>query len=121
MALSLINRYLKEREGRKARILVLTASGAASAHYMNYMNGFFTAQRLGVPIDCCVLERDSGLLQQGSDITGMCHPINTCHIRDHPFKTSACLRGGGGSPLPMFADARGGGVLGLPTSAINPQ
>ena len=74
MALSLINRYLKEREGRKARILVLTASGAASAHYMNYMNGFFTAQRLGVPIDCCVLERDSGLLQQGSDITGMCHP-----------------------------------------------
>merc|ERR1712037_553520 len=34
------------------------------------MNGFFTAQRLGVPIDCCVLERDSGLLQQGSDITG---------------------------------------------------
>ena len=77
MALSLINRYLKEREGRKARILVLTASGAASAHYMNYMNGFFTAQRLGVPIDCCVLERDSGLLQQGSDITGMCNLINT--------------------------------------------
>ena len=37
-----------------------------------------------------------------------------------------CLRlpmlgGEGGSPLPMFADARGGGVLGLPTSAINPQ
>ena len=41
--------------------------------------------------------------------------------RDHPFKTSACLREEGGSPLPMFADARGGGVLGLPTSAINPQ
>ena len=29
--------------------------------------------------------------------------------RDHPFKTSACLRGGGRSPLPMFADARGQG------------
>jgi len=70
MALSFINRYLNERDGRKARILVLTASGAASAHYMNYMNAFFTAQRLGVPIDACVLERDSGLLQQGSDITG---------------------------------------------------
>ena len=39
-------------------------------------------------------------------------------IRDHPFKTSACLRGGGGSPVPMVADARGAGVLGLPTSAI---
>lgn len=70
MALAFINRYLSERDGRKARILVLTASGAASAHYMNYMNAFFTAQRLGVPIDACVLERDSGLLQQGSDITG---------------------------------------------------
>ena len=43
------------------------------------------------------------------------------HFWDHPFKTSACLRGGGGSPLPMFANARGVGVLGLPTSAINPQ
>lgn len=70
MALSYINRYLNEREGRKARILVLTAFGASSSHYMNYMNAFFTAQRLGVPIDTCVLERDSGLLQQGSDITG---------------------------------------------------
>ena len=34
------------------------------------MNAFFTAQRLGVPIDTCVLESDSGLLQQGADITG---------------------------------------------------
>jgi hypothetical protein len=37
---------------------------------------------------------------------------------DHPFKTSACLRGEGCPPLPTFADAREGGVLGLPTSAI---
>ena len=28
-------------------------------------------------------------------------------IWDHPFKTSACFRGGGMSPLPTFADARG--------------
>ena len=41
-----------------------------------------------------------------------------CALRDHPFKTSACLRGEGGPHVPMFADARGGGVLGLPTSAI---
>ena len=39
-------------------------------------------------------------------------------IRDHPFKTSPFFRGGGGSPLPMFADARGAGVLEMPTSAI---
>ena len=37
---------------------------------MNYMNAFLTAQRLGVPMDSCVLEKDSGLLQQGCDITG---------------------------------------------------
>ena len=70
MALSYINRYFRQREGRKGRILVLTASGSTSFHYMNYMNAFFTAQRLGVPIDTCVLECDSGLLQQGADITG---------------------------------------------------
>ena len=70
MALSYVNRYFRQREGRKARILVLTASGSTSFHYMNYMNAFFTAQRLGVPIDTCVLECDSGLLQQGADITG---------------------------------------------------
>ena len=33
-------------------------------------------------------------------------------IRDHPFKTSACHRGGGVSPLPTFADARGEGFQG---------
>ena len=37
---------------------------------------------------------------------------------DHPFKTSAFLRGEGYPHGPMFADDRGGGVLGLPTSAI---
>jgi hypothetical protein len=39
-------------------------------------------------------------------------------VRDHPFKTSACSRGGGVSPLLTFADARGVGVSGMPTSAI---
>uniref|UniRef100_A0A6G5AD34 General transcription factor IIH subunit 3 n=1 Tax=Rhipicephalus microplus TaxID=6941 RepID=A0A6G5AD34_RHIMP len=31
---------------------------------------FFTAQKKNVIIDACVLEKDSGLLQQGCDITG---------------------------------------------------
>ena len=39
--------------------------------------------------------------------------------RNHPFKTSALFRGGGVSPLPMFADSRGVGVSGMPTSAIS--
>ena len=37
------------------------------------------------------------------------------------FRRRHVLGGEGGSLLPMFADARGVGVLGLPTSAINPQ
>ena len=79
MALAYINRYLNHREGRKARILVLTASSSSSFHYMNYMNAFFTAQRLGVPIDACILECDSGLLQQGADITG--EPFIFCALK----------------------------------------
>ena len=39
--------------------------------------------------------------------------IGTIHLRRRHV-----LGGEGGSPLPMFADARGAGVLGLPTSAI---
>jgi hypothetical protein len=38
--------------------------------------------------------------------------------RDHPFKTSAFPRGEGCLPLPTFADSRGVGVAGMPTSAI---
>ena len=56
------------------------------------------------------------MLMSGQQNT-MCSK-NLCWHRDHPFKTSSCLRGGGGSPLPMFAHARGAGVLGLPTSSI---
>ena len=39
--------------------------------------------------------------------------FGTIHLRRRHV-----LGGEGGSPLPMFADARGIGVLGLPTSAI---
>ncbi|KFM79973.1 General transcription factor IIH subunit 3, partial [Stegodyphus mimosarum] len=53
-----------------ARILVVTASGDSASQYMNFMNVFFTSQKEGVLIDACVIEKDSGLLQQGCDITG---------------------------------------------------
>ena len=39
-------------------------------------------------------------------------------LRDHPFKTSAFFSGGGVSPLPTFADARGVGVSEMLTSAF---
>ena len=51
-------------------MLVLSSSGDSAAQYMNYMNVFFTAQKLNIPLDSCMLLQDSGLLQQGSDITG---------------------------------------------------
>lgn len=54
----------------KARVVVMTASGATASQYMNYMNAFFTAQKMGVPVDTCMVDRESGLLQQGADITG---------------------------------------------------
>ncbi|KAG8183598.1 hypothetical protein JTE90_025150 [Oedothorax gibbosus] len=53
-----------------ARILVVTASGDSASQYMNFMNVFFTSQKEGILIDACVIEKDSGLLQQGCDITG---------------------------------------------------
>ena len=71
MALSYINRRHKETDSHKnARIVVMTASGATASQYMNYMNSFFTAQKMGVPVDTCMMDRESGLLQQGADITG---------------------------------------------------
>jgi transcription initiation factor TFIIH subunit 3 len=42
----------------------MTASGTTASHYMSYMNVFFTAQKLNILIDACMLDRDSGLLQQ---------------------------------------------------------
>ena len=47
----------------------MTASGTTASHYMSYMNVFFTAQKLKILIDACMLDRDSGLLQQGADMT----------------------------------------------------
>ncbi|GIY75443.1 general transcription factor IIH subunit 3 [Caerostris darwini] len=73
MALCYVHRLRKQRVGDKkipARILVISASGDSASQYMNFMNVFFTSQKEGVIIDACVIEKDSGLLQQGCDITG---------------------------------------------------
>merc|ERR1712029_830201 len=72
-ALCYINKIQSSRlENDKvvARMLVLSSSGDSAAQYMNYMNVFFTAQKLNIPVDVCMIGQDSGLLQQGSDITG---------------------------------------------------
>lgn len=73
LAVCYINRIEKETTGQKkiaSRILVLSASGESASQYLNYMNVFFTCQKKNIIIDACVLEKDSGLLQQGCDITG---------------------------------------------------
>lgn len=73
MALSHINKELSclgPGQRLNPRLLVMTGTGDSAAQYMNYMNIFFTAQKMAIPIDSCMIMQDSGLLQQGSDITG---------------------------------------------------
>ncbi|GBM40454.1 General transcription factor IIH subunit 3 [Araneus ventricosus] len=73
MALCYIHRLRKQQIIEKkiqARILIVSASGDSASQYMNFMNVFFTSQKEGVLVDACVIEKDSGLLQQGCDITG---------------------------------------------------
>ncbi|XP_017307316.1 general transcription factor IIH subunit 3 isoform X2 [Ictalurus punctatus] len=65
-------RNLMSRTGRdlKSRILVIKAAEDCALQYMNFMNVIFAAQKQNVLIDACVLDSDSGLLQQACDITG---------------------------------------------------
>ncbi|CAM1320749.1 GTF2H3 (predicted) [Pycnogonum litorale] len=73
MSLCYINRIREEtmyQKNFKSRILVITGSSDSASQYMNLMNEFFTAQKLNVAINVCMLDKDSSLLQQGCDITG---------------------------------------------------
>lgn len=74
MALCYLNRIDKEHELREetlsSRILVIKGSEDNPEQYMNFMNAVFTAQKQNVVIDACILDNDSGLLQQACDITG---------------------------------------------------
>uniref|UniRef100_A0A671VPZ2 General transcription factor IIH subunit 3 n=1 Tax=Sparus aurata TaxID=8175 RepID=A0A671VPZ2_SPAAU len=54
----------------KSRILVVKAAEDCARQYMNFMNVIFAAQKQNILIDACVLDSDSGLLQQACDITG---------------------------------------------------
>jgi len=73
MALTYINRVITSlgpADKVTPRLLAISSTGDSAAQYINYMNTFFTAQKLNIPVDCCMLHQDSGLLQQGCDITG---------------------------------------------------
>ncbi|MEE6504151.1 hypothetical protein FKM82_005078 [Ascaphus truei] len=72
-ALCYINRIHKESKAGqevKSRILVIKAAEDSALQYMNFMNVIFAAQKQNILIDACVLDSDSGLLQQACDITG---------------------------------------------------
>ncbi|XP_032992304.1 general transcription factor IIH subunit 3 isoform X2 [Lacerta agilis] len=68
-----IHRMTKEGKASqeiKSRILVIKAAEDSALQYMNFMNVIFAAQKQNILIDACVLDSDSGLLQQACDITG---------------------------------------------------
>jgi len=95
----------------EARILALSGTGDSAAHYINYMNAFFTAQKLNIPVDTCMLGVDSGLLQQGSDITGGLYLKveqlgGLLQYLVWLFLPSPCVRGMLGAPPPVKVDYR---------------
>uniref|UniRef100_A0A3B4ZDX7 General transcription factor IIH subunit 3 n=1 Tax=Stegastes partitus TaxID=144197 RepID=A0A3B4ZDX7_9TELE len=49
---------------------VIKAAEDCARQYMNFMNVIFAAQKQNILIDACVLDSESGLLQQACDITG---------------------------------------------------
>lgn len=73
LALCYIHRVRRESkliEKYKSRIVVIQAGEDPASQYLPFMNSVFSAQKMNVEIDACMLEKDSGLLQQGCDITG---------------------------------------------------
>ncbi|XP_043267946.1 general transcription factor IIH subunit 3 [Venturia canescens] len=73
MALCYTARLEREKlpgEKLHCRILIVTGSNDSATQYMNYMNIFFTAQKMGVILDVCSLDQELTLLQQACDITG---------------------------------------------------
>ncbi|XP_077604094.1 general transcription factor IIH subunit 3 [Crocuta crocuta] len=65
-----MNKEVKDNQEMKSRILVIKAAEDSALQYMNFMNVIFAAQKQNILIDACVLDSDSGLLQQACDITG---------------------------------------------------
>jgi transcription initiation factor TFIIH subunit 3 len=73
-ALCFINRLEAEKPVGTTlypRILVIQASPDISAQYISVMNSIFSAQKMNVTVDACILgNEDSTFLQQAAHITG---------------------------------------------------
>lgn len=66
-ALCYINRLMHDAspgEKNSFRILIIQTTNDTSKQYMNFMNAVFTSEKINVPIDGCILNNDSSLLQQ---------------------------------------------------------
>jgi transcription initiation factor TFIIH subunit 3 len=66
-ALCYINRLIRDTstgEKNSFRILIIQTTNDTSKQYMNFMNAVFTSEKNNVPIDGCILNNDSSLLQQ---------------------------------------------------------
>jgi transcription initiation factor TFIIH subunit 3 len=71
-ALCYINRLIRDTlagEKNSFRILIIQTTNDTSKQYMNFMNAVFTSEKTNVPIDGCILNNDSSLLQQACDLT----------------------------------------------------
>ncbi|KAF0687160.1 Aste57867_21131 [Aphanomyces stellatus] len=71
LALCFINRSMKESRDARPRILVVDSSPDFAEQYISIMNCIFSAQKMQVPIDSCVVAAEpSAFLQQASYLTG---------------------------------------------------
>lgn len=74
-ALCYINRLIREMSAgdkNSFRILIIQTTNDTSKQYMNFMNAVFTSEKLNVPIDGCILNNDSSLLQQACKTWRFC-------------------------------------------------
>lgn len=71
LALSHLNRHLRENPSTRGHILVVSASSEdIGSKYISTMNTIFTAQKLRVPLDVANFGPPRSFLQQASEFTG---------------------------------------------------
>lgn len=77
MALCYINKAKKQmpiNDQTDYRVLVIQGSEDTASQYIPMMNCIFTAQKIGVIVDACVIsKKESTFLQQATDLTNGCY------------------------------------------------
>lgn len=61
------------KEAGNGRVLLLSADKDDTSQFSKLMSGFFAAQKLYIPVDCCHLSTDgteSNYMQQGVEVCG---------------------------------------------------